>query len=41
VQKVNGPLAVIVGAAGIAFTVTDVAAEAADKHPAAFVTWTV
>jgi hypothetical protein len=28
-QKVNGPLAVIVGAAGKAFTVTTVAADAA------------
>jgi hypothetical protein len=41
VQNVNGPPAVIVGAAGIVLTVTAVAADAAEVHPAAFVTWTV
>ena len=37
-QKVVGPPAVIVGAAGMALTVTTVAAETALWHPAAFVT---
>ncbi|MNX74433.1 hypothetical protein D3C86_1058730 [compost metagenome] len=40
-QKVNGPPAVMVGAAGAAFTVTAVGVLAALWHPAAFVTWTV
>ncbi|MNY39593.1 hypothetical protein D3C86_1742840 [compost metagenome] len=40
-QKVNGPPAVMVGAAGKAFTVTVVAELAGLKHPAGFVTWTV
>ena len=35
VQKVIGPLAEIVGVAGIAFTVTTVGAETADVQPAA------
>jgi hypothetical protein len=37
VQKVNGPLAVIVGIGGIGLTVTDVAADGAEVHPDAFV----
>ena len=41
VQKVRGPLAVIVGIPGTAFTVTVVAEEAAEVQPAAFVTCTV
>jgi hypothetical protein len=41
VQKVNGPPAVIVGAAGAVLTVTVVAAEGTDEQPAAFITWTV
>ena len=41
VQKVSGPLAVIVGAAGRELTVTEVEAEGALRHPAAFVTCTV
>ena len=39
-QKVNGPLAVMVGAAGAVFTVTVVLALAGLKHPAGFVTCT-
>jgi hypothetical protein len=39
-QKVNGPPAVIVGAAGTALTVTVVEAEAGEVQPAAFVTCT-
>ena len=41
VQKVNGPPAVIVGAVGIVLTVTVVAADGTEVHPAAFVIWTV
>ena len=40
VQKVRGPLAVIVGVAGKVFTVTVVGTEAEDIQPAAFVTCT-
>ena len=36
-QNVVAPLAVIVGAAGNAFTVTVVAADAAEEHPLASV----
>ena len=40
-QKVVGPLAVITGVTGKAFTVTTVAADDALWHPFAFVTLTV
>jgi len=41
VQNVNGPPAVMVGIAGIGFTVTAVANEVALLHPMALVTITV
>ena len=41
VQKVVGPLAVIVGFAGALVTVTVVASLATEVQPPAFVTWTV
>jgi hypothetical protein len=41
VQNERGPPAVIVGVAGIVFTVTAVAVEGAEVQPAAFVTRTV